>query len=63
MSDADGWQKSSHSGGGDGSNCVELRATGPTLHLRESDTPGAVLTAAPAALAHLLEALHRSALS
>jgi hypothetical protein len=48
------WQKSSFSEGG-AANCVEvaLDPTG-TPHLRESDTPGTVLTTAPSALAALL---------
>ncbi|MFJ3498180.1 DUF397 domain-containing protein [Streptomyces sp. NPDC086091] len=57
------WQKSSYSGEGDGNNCLEVKAGSRGVHLRESDTPATVLTAAPAALAHLLEALRRSALS
>ncbi|MFD4571950.1 DUF397 domain-containing protein [Streptomyces sp. NPDC058417] len=57
------WQKSSYSGEGDGNNCLEVKAGSRGVHLRESDTPGAVLTTDPAALAHLLEALRRSALS
>ncbi|WP_143663385.1 DUF397 domain-containing protein, partial [Streptomyces bobili] len=38
MTAPDNWQKSSFSGGGDGSNCLELTSTPTTLHLRESDT-------------------------
>ncbi|MEW1829314.1 DUF397 domain-containing protein [Streptomyces sp. NPDC088196] len=37
------WQKSSYSGSGDGTNCVELATTQDTLALRESDTPTTVL--------------------
>jgi hypothetical protein len=48
------WQKSSFSGGGDGDNCVELAAIPGMIHLRESDTPTAHLTTAPAPLAQLL---------
>ncbi|MFI5872148.1 DUF397 domain-containing protein [Streptomyces sp. NPDC051445] len=59
MSTPGTWQKSSFSGGGDGNDCVELAATTPaSLHLRESDAPGAVLTTAPAPLAHFLHAIH-----
>ncbi|WP_037677007.1 DUF397 domain-containing protein [Streptomyces griseus] len=48
------WQKSTFSGGGEGNTCVEL-ATSPTaLHLRESDSPGTVLTTTPGAVANLL---------
>ncbi|MFE0134768.1 DUF397 domain-containing protein [Streptomyces sp. NPDC059037] len=48
------WQKSSFSGGPQG-ECLHL-ACGPggTIHLRESDTPHEVLTAAPAQLTALL---------
>ncbi|MGW1779457.1 DUF397 domain-containing protein [Streptomyces sp. NPDC002143] len=53
----DNWQKSSHSGEGDGNACLELASTPATLHLRESDAPAAVLTAPPAPLAHLLHAI------
>ena len=58
---SDNWQKSSFSGTGDDNNCVELAAsaTSTQLHLRESEDPGAVLTARPAALRHLLDAVKR----
>ncbi|MFF3938881.1 DUF397 domain-containing protein [Streptomyces phaeofaciens] len=57
------WQKSSFSDGGEGDTCVELAASPtPTLHLRESDTPGTALTATPAALAHLLEGIRGGSL-
>ncbi|MEV1065860.1 DUF397 domain-containing protein [Streptomyces sp. NPDC050263] len=50
------WQKSSYSG--DGSNCVNI-AAGPTgtLHLRESDEPGVILTTTPARLHALIRGL------
>ncbi|MEV0113475.1 DUF397 domain-containing protein [Streptomyces sp. NPDC050844] len=51
------WQKSSFSGSGDGNACVEVAATGPHLHLRESDDPTTQLTPAPAVLAHLLRTI------
>ncbi|MFI1925521.1 MULTISPECIES: DUF397 domain-containing protein [unclassified Streptomyces] len=51
------WQKSSYSGEGDGNDCVELASTPAALHLRESDTPGTVLTTAPAPLARFLHAI------
>ncbi|KUO13576.1 DUF397 domain-containing protein [Streptomyces sp. DSM 15324] len=54
MTTPDIWQKSSFSGGGDGSNCLELASTPTTLHLRESDTPATILTTTPTALANLL---------
>ncbi|MFJ2745526.1 DUF397 domain-containing protein [Streptomyces sp. NPDC087440] len=53
------WQKSSFSGGGSGEDCVELAASAgtPRIHLRESETPAAVLTAGPTALRGLLDAV------
>lgn len=49
------WQKSSFSGGGDSSNCVELAAHSGLIRLRESDEPGAELAVTPAQLARLLD--------
>ncbi|MEW2403042.1 DUF397 domain-containing protein [Streptomyces sp. NPDC046862] len=49
-----GWQKSSYSGSGDGTNCLELARTHPTLALRESDTPTVVLHTHRPQLAALL---------
>ncbi|MFF8974407.1 DUF397 domain-containing protein [Streptomyces sp. NPDC052016] len=63
MSRPDSWQKSSFSGGGDGSNCLELAATPTTLHLRESDTPATVLTTTPATVAHLLAGIRTEAVT
>ncbi|MFF3410199.1 DUF397 domain-containing protein [Streptomyces sp. NPDC002742] len=57
MSTPDNWQKSSYSGPGDGDSCVELASTPATLHLRESDAPGTVLTTTPAPVSHLLRAI------
>lgn len=56
MTDLD-WQKSSFSGGPE-SNCLNL-ATAPdgTLRLRESDTPGTVISTAPTSLTALLSHL------
>ncbi|MEU8959483.1 DUF397 domain-containing protein [Streptomyces sp. NPDC048518] len=51
------WQKSSFSGGGDGDTCIELSDTGPHLHLRESEDPGAELQPSVTAISHLLRAL------
>jgi hypothetical protein len=48
------WQKSSFSGGGDSSNCVELATVGEGVLLRESDEPSRVLSTTPAGLAALL---------
>ncbi|MEU3612784.1 DUF397 domain-containing protein [Streptomyces sp. NPDC006872] len=57
----DNWQKSSHSGEGDGNTCLELASTSATLHLRESDAPAVALTAPPAPLAHLLHSIRTEA--
>ncbi len=51
------WQKSTFSDGGEGNTCVELAVSPTTLHLRESDTPGTVLTTTPSTLAGLLEGI------
>ncbi|BCL30417.1 DUF397 domain-containing protein [Streptomyces aurantiacus] len=52
------WQKSSFSGGGEG-ECVQLAEATPAgrIHLRESDRPYEIATAAPRALAGLLGAI------
>ncbi|MEV0317376.1 DUF397 domain-containing protein [Streptomyces sp. NPDC050658] len=55
-------QKSTFSDGGDGNTCIKLAtATGPHIHLRESDAPATELTTTPAALAHLLQAVKAKA--
>ncbi|MGW5864599.1 DUF397 domain-containing protein [Streptomyces sp. NPDC055239] len=54
MTSAIEWQKSSFSGGGDGPNCVEVRAVNGTAHLRESDAPAQVLSPSPKGLAALI---------
>ncbi|MEU9115766.1 DUF397 domain-containing protein [Streptomyces sp. NPDC048483] len=41
------WQKSSFSGGGDSSDCVELAAVNGSILLRENDTPSRMLSATP----------------
>ncbi|MEU3278099.1 DUF397 domain-containing protein [Streptomyces antibioticus] len=51
------WQKSTFSGGAEGNACVELAVSPTTLHLRESDTPGTVLTTTPSTLANFLEGI------
>ncbi|MEV6586537.1 DUF397 domain-containing protein [Streptomyces acidicola] len=57
------WQKSSFSGGGEGS-CVELAATAPDrIQLRESDHPHEITTATPHALSNLLHTLKAGGLS
>ncbi|MER5847137.1 DUF397 domain-containing protein [Streptomyces sp. NPDC002012] len=48
------WQKSSFSGGGDSSNCVELASHNGLIWLRESDEPGTELAVTPDQLAGLL---------
>lgn len=57
MTQATHWQKSTFSDGSDGDHCVEVASTRGGVHLRESDTPGTVLTTTPAALARLLDRL------
>ncbi|MER5222638.1 DUF397 domain-containing protein [Streptomyces flaveus] len=53
------WQKSSFSG--DQANCLYVAATPTgTVHLRESDTPDAVLTTTPTTLAALIRTLART---
>ncbi|NGO41984.1 DUF397 domain-containing protein [Streptomyces ureilyticus] len=53
------WQKSSFSG--DQANCLYVAATPTgTVHLRESDTPDAVLTTTPTTLATLIRTLART---
>nr|WP_060886092.1 DUF397 domain-containing protein [Streptomyces caniscabiei] len=51
------WQKSSFSGGGEDTSCLEISTTPTTLHLRESDTPATILSPTPTALHALLAAL------
>ncbi|WP_405861644.1 DUF397 domain-containing protein [Streptomyces sp. NBC_01515] len=48
------WQKSSYSGGNVETSCLEIATTPTTLHLRESDTPGTILSPARTALNALL---------
>ncbi|MCX4665602.1 DUF397 domain-containing protein [Streptomyces sp. NBC_01381] len=53
------WQKSSYSGGPEG-NCLYVAAESDgTIHLRESDAPHEILTAAPAQLTALLDHIKR----
>ncbi|MFG2651060.1 DUF397 domain-containing protein [Streptomyces sp. NPDC048436] len=54
MTQQSAWQKSSYSGGGDSSDCVELRAQNGTVKLRESDAPSTELALTPERLAHLI---------
>ncbi|QQM42328.1 DUF397 domain-containing protein [Streptomyces liliifuscus] len=57
MSQSTVWQKSSFSGGGDSSDCVEVAATQGAVQLRESDEPDTVITASGAGLAALIRHL------
>ncbi|MEU5595666.1 DUF397 domain-containing protein [Streptomyces sp. NPDC020298] len=51
------WQKSSFSGGGDSSNCVEIAATPEAILLRESDDLRTVLNTSRPQLAALIRHL------
>ncbi|MCM2419634.1 DUF397 domain-containing protein [Streptomyces sp. RKAG293] len=55
------WQKSSFSGGAQGNDCVEIGISPAGLHLRESDSPDAVLTTTPVALGAFLHHIKVSA--
>ncbi|MFD7984454.1 DUF397 domain-containing protein [Kitasatospora indigofera] len=44
------WQKSSLSGNGDGTECIELAVQDGAVLLRESDDPGIIVTTTPAKL-------------
>ncbi|MBQ0847044.1 DUF397 domain-containing protein [Streptomyces sp. NPDC057621] len=48
------WQKSTFSDGGEGNTCVEIAVSPGTVHLRESDSPGAELNTTVGPLAHLI---------
>ncbi len=48
------WQKSSFSGGGDSSDCVEVAASQGILRLRESDEPATVVVTTATGLAALI---------
>ncbi|MEU1374309.1 DUF397 domain-containing protein [Streptomyces triculaminicus] len=56
------WQKSSFSGGGPDNSCVELRALGDAVAIRESDEPKAILTARAAGVRALLRSVKADAL-
>ncbi|MFB7474711.1 DUF397 domain-containing protein [Kitasatospora sp. NPDC056184] len=49
------WQKSSYSASNN--ECIEVRPGTEAVELRESDAPGAILRAAPAAFAGLIRAV------
>ncbi|WP_367135250.1 MULTISPECIES: DUF397 domain-containing protein [Streptomyces] len=52
------WQKSTHSGTGDGGNdCVEVAVIGDAVVLRESDAPRTVVRTTPPALGALIRTL------
>ena len=51
------WQKSSFSAGDSDNDCLEISTTPTTLHLRESDTPAAILSPTPTALHAFLATL------
>ncbi|MEV7393143.1 MULTISPECIES: DUF397 domain-containing protein [unclassified Streptomyces] len=54
----DNWRKSSHSGEGDGNNCVEIATTPTHTAVRDSKTPTrATLTFPAPVFATFLEAL------
>ncbi|MFD7418097.1 DUF397 domain-containing protein [Kitasatospora purpeofusca] len=52
------WQKSSY--GASSNDCVEVRARGEVVELRESDEPGTILGADPATFLSLLESIKAS---
>ncbi|MFF7590048.1 DUF397 domain-containing protein [Kitasatospora purpeofusca] len=49
------WQKSSYSASNN--ECVEVRARGEVVELRESDAPSALVRMSPAAFVDLLDAI------
>ncbi|WP_217166892.1 DUF397 domain-containing protein [Streptomyces sp. AC512_CC834] len=52
------WRKSSHSGGGDGNNCVEIAPCPDHVFIRDSKVAaGAVLTLPPTTFATFVDAL------
>ena len=53
------WQKSSFSGGGDSSNCLEVAASQGALRLRESDEPGTIVATTGTGLAALMRHLNK----
>ncbi|MET7731095.1 DUF397 domain-containing protein [Streptomyces sp. NPDC005402] len=54
----DNWRKSSHSGGGDGNECVEIANSPTHVSIRDSKTPTtATLTFPPAPFTAFLDAL------
>lgn len=58
VSTPDNWRKSSHSGGGDGNNCVEIAHRRTRIAVRDSKTPARATLSFPAgAFATFIEAL------
>ncbi|MFE1200560.1 DUF397 domain-containing protein [Streptomyces sp. NPDC048405] len=58
MSGMDNWRKSSHSGPGDGNECVEIATSATHVAVRDSKAPArATLTFPPEAFAPFLDAL------
>jgi hypothetical protein len=55
------WRKSSYSGNGDGSNCIELAAFNGAIRLRESTAPDTVVTASRRQLAAFIRAVKADA--
>jgi hypothetical protein len=56
------WQKSSHSGGGEGNDCVEVALGNPRIAVRDSKNPArAVLTFPLPAFTAFLAALKKAA--
>ncbi|WP_250403917.1 DUF397 domain-containing protein [Streptomyces cellostaticus] len=58
MTTLDNWLKSSHSGGGDGNNCVEIAARPARIAIRDSKDPSAgILVFPPEAFVSFVAAL------
>ncbi|MEU9635356.1 DUF397 domain-containing protein [Streptomyces tendae] len=58
MSPMDNWRKSSHSGPGDGNECVEIATSATHVAVRDSKAPArATLTFPPEAFAPFLDAV------
>jgi hypothetical protein len=51
------WQKSSYSGQGEGSSCIELAAADSRIALREGDDPDIVIATTAAQIRSLLQAV------
>jgi hypothetical protein len=61
MSTPTSWKKSSHSGGGEGNDCVEVADQDTHIALRDSKAPArATLTFPATAFAPFIDALKRS---